>query len=115
MTKNKNSTRYFSELQERYVANKFNGTTTPNSGAGHFKKGDVVLNCDMLVECKTCTKEKSSVSIKKEWLEKNREEAFENRLSNHCVCFNFEPEGENYFVINEKLMKFLTERLEVEK
>ena len=58
--------------------------------------------------------EKSSMSIKKEWIDKNREEAFENRLFNTCVCFNFGPEAENFYVIDSKLMKFLVEKLEEE-
>ena len=40
-----------------------------------FSKGDVTLN-DWLLECKTKTSPSQSISIKKEWLEKNEEEAF---------------------------------------
>ena len=112
-TNNKNSTRYYSSLQESKVAKLLNGNTVSNSGAGHFAKGDVVVNnADLLVECKTVTKEKTSFSIKKEWLDKNVEESFATRKSNSCVAFSFDPDAKKvYFVIDEKLMCFLTEKL----
>lgn len=34
------------------------------------------------------------------------------RLDNSCIAFNFGPDQPNYYVINEKLMKFLVEKLE---
>ena len=105
------TTRDASKLQEEYIANKFNGKRTPNSGATAFKKGDVILECGMLVECKTCMKEKESFSIKKEWVTKNKSEAFQNRNTNSCICFNFGPNQPNYFVIDEKLMQFLCKQL----
>ena len=70
MTCNKNSTRYFSSRQEKRVAKAVNGKTVSNSGAPLFVAGDVRTN-DFLIECKTCTTEKKSFSIHKEWLEKN--------------------------------------------
>ena len=113
MTSNKNSTRYYSLLQESKVAKILGGNVVSNSGAGHFAKGDVVVNnADLLVECKTVTKEKNSFSIKKEWLDKNAEESFATRKSNSCLAFSFDPDAKSmYFIIDEKLMKFLTEKL----
>lgn len=105
------TTRDASKLQEEYIAKKFNGTRTPNSGAGKFKKGDVVLECGILVECKTCMSDKNSFSIKKDWIIKNKEESFINRNSNHCIAFNFGINQPNYFVIDEKLMRVLVEAL----
>ena len=58
--------------------------------------------------------EKQSVSVKKEWIDKNKEEAFSNRLDNSCLCINFGPGSDNYYVISEKLMKFLVQKLEEE-
>lgn len=109
------STREFSSKQEHYVARLLGGTVNPNSGAGHWKKGDVVIpNADMLVECKTAMSEKSSFSIKADWITKNKEEAHSNRFSNSCIAFNFGPDKPNYFVIDEKLMRFLVEKLSEE-
>lgn len=106
--KNNEFTRYFSDQHEKSVCYALGGKQVSNSGAGKFEKGDVIVgNASMLVECKTTMTDKSSISIKKDWLVKNKEEAFRNRLSNSCLCFNFEPNGDNYYVINEKLMKVL--------
>lgn len=113
MSVNKEATRYFSDRHEKSVCDIVNGIQQPNSGAGRFKKGDVInAQASLLVECKTVETEKKSISIKKDWIDKNKKECFENRLDNSCVAFNFEPNGESYFVIDSKLMKFLVEKLE---
>lgn len=113
MTKNRDSTRYYSEQQESHVAKVLDGVVTSNSGAGLFKKGDVVQkNASLLIECKTCTSNKESFSIKKEWLVKNDSERKLMRLDNSCLCFNFGPDTDNYYVINESLMRFLVDELE---
>ena len=110
LTKNSTSTKYFSSRQEDYIANLLSGKVQAGSGAPAFCAGDILLD-DWLIECKTSMKPKSSFSIKKEWLEKNKEAAFRNRLRNACLCFNFKPNGENYYVIDEKLMKTLMESI----
>lgn len=108
----KGTTRYYSDLQEKSVCKLVNAKQTSNSGAGHFAKGDVVQrDASMLIECKTVMSPKRSVIIKKEWIDKNKQESFANRLSNQALAINFEPEGENYFVINSRLFKFLVEKL----
>ena len=112
---NKESTRYFSDLQEKSVCKCIDAIQQPSSGSGHFRKGDVIqVKASILVECKTCINNKDSFSIKKEWLLKNKEEAFTQRMLNHCIAFNFGPNQPNYFVIDEKLMKLLIEKLEEE-
>jgi hypothetical protein len=109
------TTRYFSDLHEKSVCKLIGATQVSNSGAGSFRKGDVVhSNASVLIECKTVVTDKDSVSIKKEWIEKNKEERFTQRLSNGVIAFNFGPNQPNYFVIDEKLMKFLVEKLEEE-
>ena len=115
MTDNKESTRYYSDLHEKSVCRALGATQTPNSGATKWKKGDVVQRqASLLIECKTVMTEKQSISVKKEWIDKNKEEAFSNRLDNNCLCINFGPGSDNYYVISEKLMKFLVEKLEEE-
>ena len=112
MTNNKCATRYYSNKQEKSVAIALNGKLTPNSGASKFSGGDVVIKeASMLIECKCAMSEKNSVSIKKEWLEKNKNEGFSCRLPNNAVCINFGPDSNNYYVINERLMKFLVDKL----
>ena len=112
MTKNKESTRYYSSRHEDSICKALGAAKQSNSGAGNFKKGDVVHNeASMLIEAKTTMSPKQSVSIKKDWIDKNKKEAFLIRKSNSCVCFNFEPDGDNYYVIDEKLMQFLIKKL----
>lgn len=112
---NRESTRAYSDAQEKYICKILGGTQVSNSGAGLFTKGDVIVkDASLLIECKCQMKEKDSYSIKKEVLWKNYEESFSNRLTNSCLCFNFGPNSDNYFVISERLMKFLVEKLKEE-
>lgn len=113
MTDNKDATRYYSARQEKYIADKFGGYMSLNSGASDFSAGDVVLE-HYLVECKTCLKEQKAFSIQKEWLEKIRKEAFSKGKQDGVVAFNFGPDTKNYFIINENLMHFLIEKTKQE-
>ena len=101
MTKNKNSTRYYSGRQERAVAKALNGRTVANSGAATFVGGDVIIE-NWLIECKTSVSEKKSFSIKKQWLEKNAEEAFAMGKEYNALCFDFGDNGNRYYVVDEK-------------
>ena len=114
MNKNKESTRYYSDIQEKSVCKALDAYQTPNSGASKFRKGDVFTNT-FLIECKTVMSDKDSISIKKDWLIKNKEEAFTQRKPNRALAFNFGPNQPNYYVIDEKLMKYLVESLEKEE
>ena len=115
MNKNKESTRYYSDLHEKSVCKALNASQQSNSGASIFNKGDCIQkDASLLIECKTTMKEKESVSIRKEWLEKNDKEAKEMNLFNSCLCINFGPNTDNYYVISEKLMKYLVECLKKE-
>lgn len=100
MTRNKNSTRYYSGKQERGVAKALNGRTTPNSGAARFTAGDVVAG-DWLLECKVKTELSLSMSVKKDWIDKNREEAFQMGKHHSAVVIDF-GDGENHYIISER-------------
>lgn len=100
MTYNKNSTRYYSGRQEKNIARTLGGKVVPNSGAITFGAGDVVLE-KWLIEAKTKTIESESFSIKKEWLEKNKEEAFAMRKDFNALAFDF-GDGKNYYIVDEK-------------
>ena len=103
---NKSSTRYFSSKQEKAVAKAVGGKKTANSGATPFKKGDVSTD-NWLIECKTKTSPSESISIKREWLEKNEEEAFAMQKSHSALCFNFGDvrNAKNYYIISEQEFK----------
>lgn len=108
---NKNSTRYFSNIQEKNVAKRLNGKRQPNSGATNFRKGDVELK-HFLLDCKTVTVPKKSMSIKKEWIDKIKQEAFAMGKSSFAICFNFEPNGQNFYIIDEGTFRYLQEKME---
>ena len=101
-------TRFYSKRQENNVAKVLNGKRTANSGATPFSKGDVNTD-NWLIECKTSTTEKQSFSIKREWLDKNKEEAFAMRKDYNALCFDFGDNGKRYYVIDEKTFKELVE------
>ena len=101
-------TRYYSNLQEKKVAKEFGGKLSSNSGAAKFSAGDVYTK-DILFECKTVTKEAKSYSVKREVLEKLKREAFELGKQFPIMAFNFEPDGELFFVIPQKQFKKLME------
>lgn len=113
MTHNDKSTRYYSERQEKYIADKFGGYKSSNSGASDFSFGDVVLD-NFLIECKTCLKNQSSFTIQKEWIEKIKKESFASGKYDGIVAFNFGPNEKNYFIINEELLLLLLEKVKHE-
>lgn len=101
-------TRKFSDKQEKSVVKSLGARQTSNSGATLFDKGDVVLNLEsekVLIECKTKMKLSKQVSIKKEWIDKNREEARFTGSSLQAICFNFGPNEENFYIIDEETFK----------
>lgn len=103
------NTRKYSSKQEKRVAKDIGGRVTSNSGATRFYKGDINLG-NMLIECKTKTSPSKSVSIKKEWLDKLKEERFAMGKSYSAIAFDF-GDGEDYFIIDKKLMQLLVETI----
>ena len=106
---NMRPTRFYSKRQEQKVAKTLGGRRVANSGATKFSKGDVTLQ-DWLIECKTCTEPRKSFSIKKEWFDKNKEEAFAMNKSYSAVAIDF-GDGEQHYIIDERLFKELVEHL----
>ena len=89
-----------SDKQESRVARLIGGMRTTNSGAGAFDKGDVKAKY-MLIECKTLNVPKRSRSIKKNWLEKVEEQAFNRGFHFSALCFDF-GDGEDFFILNRR-------------
>ena len=103
----------YSASQENDIARLLGGRVQSNSGGTRFGGGDVHTDT-FFIEAKTPTKEQTSFSVKKEWIEKLREQAFEQG-KNHCaLAFRFDPDGEDYFVIDSRLMKELVNYFEEE-
>ena len=103
-------TRKFSKKQEDYVAKKFGGERVKNSGATAFAKGDVNLD-NFLIECKTKTSPSESISIRKDWLEKNVKESLFMGKKYSALAFNFGPNEPNYYIIDEYLFEELLSKL----
>lgn len=93
-------TRFYSKRQENHIAKAVEGKRTANSGATPFYKGDVTTD-EWLFEAKTCTTEKKSFSIKREWIDKNREEAFAMGKAYNALVIDF-GDGEQFYLLDEK-------------
>jgi len=96
-------TRFFSSRQEKKVAKAVGGKTVANSGAARFVAGDVTTD-KVLIECKTCTKEQKTFTIKRDWITKNRDEAFSVGKQYSAVVIDF-GDGEQHYIISEKMFQ----------
>ena len=107
-------TRYYSKRQEDAVAKKFSGNRVKGSGSTPWQKGDVHLT-KWLLECKTKTTASKSMSIQKEWLEKNVKEALFQGKPYTALAFNFGPDEKNYYIIDEELFEKLVTYIDEEE
>ena len=112
MMPNRRPSRWYSSRQEKQVAKTISGKVVPNSGAIRFGAGDVTTD-QWLIECKTKMNASKSFSIKKEWLDKNKEETFAMGKSYSALVFNF-GDNENYYVVDERTFLKMKEALENE-
>lgn len=104
----KHPTRYYSNKQEAQIAKAVGGKQTPNSGATAFGgKSDVSISNLLSIEAKTKTKHSDSISIKKEWFEKLRREALFDNHPYTALAFNFGPDEQNFYIIDEILFEEL--------
>lgn len=93
------STREVSDKMEKRVAKTVGGRVQCGSGSTPFLKGDVIKD-GWLIECKTKMKPSSSHAIRKEWLEKAREQMFHTHMENYALAFDFGDEGQQYVIID---------------
>lgn len=107
----KHPTRWYSNRQEKTIARELGGKQTPNSGATTFIKGDVNIGSDWLIEAKTKTTSTESFSIKKEWLEKNLSESISMCKKHNALAFNYGPDTDNYYIVDERTFKLLISAL----
>lgn len=106
-------TRRASARQEKKVAKELGAKVQSNSGATDYQKGDIIAG-SMLVECKTVMKPQKSVSIKKEWFDKNEQERFAMKKDYSAVVFDFGDNGEQYIAISLKQFKRIIKEAELE-
>lgn len=105
-------TRFYSNKQEKAVAKAVQGKQVANSGARPFAKGDVRTD-EWLIECKTKTAPCGAMTVKREWFDKNKEEAFAMGKLYSAVVIDF-GRGENYYMVDEKTFIKMKEALENE-
>ena len=74
-------------------------------------KGDLFTD-QFLIECKTKTSKAESISIKKAWLEKSLQESLFMGKKYSALAFNFGPDEDNYYIIDEYLFQTLKQLLE---
>lgn len=110
----KKPTRYFSKKQEDTIAKQLGGRRVANSGATMFQKGDIITD-NFLLEAKTKTTSSKSISIKKDWLIKNKREALSMSKPYNALVFNFGPDDDNYYIIDEPLFQDLIDYIEKSK
>lgn len=99
----KKPTRFFSKKQERRGNALLGLDNTANSGATVFMKGDG-RDRHLLMEWKTLTKPQQSHSLKKEWFDKNLEEAFATGRRFSAVGFDF-GDGKDYVAVDARDFK----------
>lgn len=103
------ASRFYSDRQEKAVAKAIGGKQTKNSGATMFQKSDVLTE-DFTIECKTKTTNSESISIKREWFEKQLKESIQMHKKYSAIVINFgpdEPYNENHYIIDERLFTML--------
>lgn len=99
--------------QEKEVAKILNGHLVPASGGTRYDAGDVDAG-NFLIECKNVTKPQTSISVKKAWLDKINEQAFEQGKSHSALAFRFEPDGKDYVVLDITTFRDLIENYKEE-
>lgn len=112
------STRKISKKMESRLAKTLGGKRQSNSGATPFQKGDVMTKL-FAIEAKTSVTPKQSISIRKEWMDKIRREAFAMGKPYSAVAFDFGTGSlgnrETFYIIDEQLFIKLHEKLEEEE
>lgn len=97
-------TRWYSNKQEKKVAKAVGGKQTPNSGSTCHTKGDVLTSGNdggWCFECKVHMEPMNKFTIKKEWIDKNREEAFQMGKRHSALVLDF-GDGEQHYLISER-------------
>ena len=68
----------------------------------HYSVNGDIVKDNWLFEAKTCMTEKQSFSIKREWLDKLRQESFAMNKEFFALVFNFGRKNDkNFYILNE--------------
>lgn len=102
---NKESTRHKSNQQEKRIAKAMGGRQVIGSGSTPFLKGDVIAG-RLFIEAKTRAEPSKSISLKKEWIEKAKEQSYSTHKEDYAIAVSF-GDGKDYYVIEDTLMEDL--------
>lgn len=102
---NKESTRYKSNQQEKRIAKAMRGRQVVGSGSTPFLKGDVIAG-KLFIEAKTRAEPSKSISLKKEWIEKAKEQSYSTHKEDYALAVSF-GDGKDYYVIEDTFMEDL--------
>ena len=102
------TTRDYSDKQENHIAKVTGGKVQSNSGGTKFGGGDVHTD-KFFIEAKTPTKEQTSFTIKKEWINKMIEQAYEQGKEESVLAFRFDPDKDNdlYVLSQRQFLEYL--------
>lgn len=99
------STRKKSSQQEKRIAKALGGRQVIGSGSTPFLKGDVIVD-KLFIEAKTKMEPSKSITVKKEWLEKAKEQSLAMRKEDYAVAISF-GDSKEYYIIEDTLMEDL--------
>jgi len=60
-----------------------------------------------LIECKTKVSDSQSISVKRDWIDKNEKEALFMGKPYSALAISFGPNSKNYYIISEEMMDIL--------
>lgn len=101
----KDSTRAKSSKQEKRIAKAIGGRQVVGSGSTPFLKGDVIAG-DLFIEAKTKMNPSQSVTVKKSWIDKAKEQSLAMRKEDYAIAVSF-GDLKEYYLIEDNLMEDL--------
>lgn len=101
----KTSTRAKSSQQEKRIAKAMGGKQVIGSGSTPFLKGDVIAG-KLFIEAKTKMIPSQQITVKKEWVDKAREQSLAMRKEDFAIAVSF-GDPKEYYLIEDNLMEDL--------
>lgn len=101
----KDSTRAKSSIQEKRIAKAIGGRQVVGSGSTPFLKGDVIAG-DLFIEAKTKMNPSQSITVKKSWIDKAKEQSLAMRKEDYAIAVSF-GDPKEYYLIEDTLMEDL--------
>jgi len=101
----KKSTRDKSNQQEKRIAKAMGGRQVIGSGSTPFLKGDVIVG-QLFIEAKTKMEKSKSISVKKDWIEKAKQQALSSRKEDYAIAISF-GDVKEFYIIEDHLMEDL--------